>query len=290
MLTTTRALYDNLYQRILPAVQSPGECRSITLRLLNHYYQSDAIAVALDTKLSAGLSTDILEGIVARLHQQEPIQYILQTAYFLDLEFMVTPAVLIPRPETEELVSFILHENRAPGLQVLDIGTGSGCIAITLQQKLPNAQVDALDISEQALQVARLNASHHQAHISWHQMDVLHDSLPEKKWDIIASNPPYVCASEKQHMQQRVNFYEPAQALFVSDETPLLFYERIAKLASTHLKPTGKIYLEINERFGADLAKLLDTYEFRAICIGKDLQGKDRWITACVPHQNPVIS
>ncbi len=148
MINSTQALYENLYQRILPAAQSPGECRSITLRLLNHYYQCNALAVSLDRRLSPSLPTDVLQDIVVRLHQQEPIQYILQTAYFLDLKFMVTPGVLIPRPETEELVSLILRENTLSGLQVLDIGTGSGCIAITLEQELSHAHVDALDISE----------------------------------------------------------------------------------------------------------------------------------------------
>jgi len=284
MINSTKSLYENLYQRILPAVQSPDECRAITLRLLSHYYQCDGLAVSLDKKLSLELPTDVLEEIVIRLHQQEPIQYILQTAYFLDLQFMVTPAVLIPRPETEELVLLILRENTLSGLQVLDIGTGSGCMAITLEQELSHAQVDAIDISEQALKVARRNAALHQAHISWHQMDILQSPLPDKKWDIIVSNPPYVCVSEKQHMHQRVLSYEPAQALFVPDEAPLVFYEQIAQLASTHLKPAGKLYLEINERFGADLATLFNKHQFREVCIGKDLNGKDRWITARSPQ------
>ncbi len=140
------------------------------------------------------------------------------------------------------------------------------------------------------MKVARSNATRHQSGVNWYQMDVLQSPLPDKKWDIIVSNPPYVCISEKQHMQQRVLSYEPAQALFVPDGTPLIFYERIAQLASTHLKPTGKLYLEINERFGADLATLFNKYQFREVCIGKDLHGKDRWITARTPYQNTAIS
>jgi release factor glutamine methyltransferase len=290
MINSTQALYENLYQRILPAAQSPGECRSITLLLLNHYYQLDALAVALDKSLSPGLPADVLQDIVARLQQQEPIQYILETAYFLNREWMVTTDVLIPRPETEELVTLILRENKLPGLHVLDIGTGSGCIAITLAQELNHAHVDAVDISEQALKVARHNTVRHQAAVTWHQMDIFESPLPDKKWDIIVSNPPYVCTSEKQHMQQRVLSYEPTQALFVPDENPLIFYKRIAQLASTHLKPTGKLYLEINERFGTDVATLFNKHPFKEVYIGKDLHGKDRWVTARIAHQNTAIS
>lgn len=280
MIHSIRALYENLYQRILPAVQSADECSAITLRLLDHYYQYDAVTVALNKRISPGLPTNVLQDIVVRLHQQEPIQYILQTAHFLDLTLMVTPAVLIPRPETEELISLILRENTLAGIEVLDIGTGSGCIAIALQQGLPHAYVDAVDISEQALEVARHNATLYQASINWYQLDVLRQPLPNKKWDIIVSNPPYVATSEKQQMQQRVLGYEPAGAIFVPDATPLLFYERIAELASTHLKPTGKLYLEINERFGPDLTRLFTKYLFKEVSIGKDFRGKDRWITA----------
>jgi release factor glutamine methyltransferase len=177
-----------------------------------------------------------------------------------------------------------LHENTLPGLKVLDIGTGSGCIAIKLKQGLTHAHVDALDMSEQALEVARHNGELHQARINWYQLDILQNPLPDKKWNIIVSNPPYVCISEKQHMQQRVVSYEPAQALFVPDETPLVFYKRIAYLASIHLKPAGKLYLEINEHFGADVAVLLKQHPFEEVRIGQDLHGKDRWVTARMTH------
>lgn len=285
MIKSSKFLYNNLYQRILPTVESPGECRSIVLRLLNYYFQIDPISITLDKPLAHSFPTDMLADVIQRLHQQEPIQYILEEAPFMNRDFFVNPSVLIPRPETEELVQLILKENSTPGLQILDIGTGSGCIAITLEKGLRDAQVDGLDISLPALEVARHNAHRWQANINWIQANVLQYPLPKKKWDIIVSNPPYVCLSEREQMQQRVLAYEPTQAIFVSDEAPLIFYEQIIQLSSIHLQPTGKLYLEINERFGLTLAAKLADKQFNDIHIGQDLQGKDRWIKAKAPHQ-----
>ncbi|MHB9147776.1 MAG: peptide chain release factor N(5)-glutamine methyltransferase [Candidatus Amoebophilus sp.] len=285
MIKSSRALYNNLYQRILPAVESAGECRAVVLRLVEYYFQIDALAITLDKPLVHTFSTDILAEIIQRIHQHEPIQYILGEAPFMNRNFFVNRSVLIPRPETEELVQLIIKENSKPGLHILDIGTGSGCIAITLAKDLSDAQVDGLDISGPALKVARSNAQRLQANVSWIQANILQDPLPERKWDIIVSNPPYVCLSEKEQMQQRVLAYEPAQAIFVSDEAPLIFYEQIIQLASTHLQPTGKLYLEINERFGLALASKLADKQFNDIYVEQDLQGKDRWVKATAPHQ-----
>jgi release factor glutamine methyltransferase len=284
MIKTSKDLYNNLYRRILPSVESTGECRAVVLRLLDYYFQIDTIALTLNKPLVHELSIDILADVVQRLYKQEPIQYILEEAPFMNRDFFVTTSVLIPRPETEELVQLILKENRTPGLRVLDIGTGSGCIAITLAKDLRDAQVDGLDISPQALEVARYNAQHLQAAINWIEADVLQHPLPEKKWDIIVSNPPYVCLSEQEQMKQCVLAYEPTQAIFVSDKTPLIFYEKIIELASTHLQPTGKLYLEINEKFGATLVSKLANKQFKDIHIGQDFQGKDRWVKAKAPH------
>jgi release factor glutamine methyltransferase len=284
MIESSRALYNNLYQRILPTLEDPRECRSMVLRLLEHYFQINATAITLDKPLAHALPTDILADTIQRLHQQEPIQYIVEKAPFINRDFFVNLSVLIPRPETEELVQLIIKENNTPGLHILDIGTGSGCIAITLAKEMPDAQVDGLDISLSALETARYNAQHLQANVNWIQANILKDPLPIKKWDIIVSNPPYVCLSEQEQMQPRVLAYEPAQAIFVADETPLLFYEKIIELASTHLRPTGKLYLEINERFGLALAARLTDNHFKDIHIGQDLQGKDRWIKAKAPY------
>jgi release factor glutamine methyltransferase len=287
MIKTSKALYHNLYQRILPAVESEMACRSITLRLLAYFFQYDTLALTLDTPLVTPAPMDILAGVIERIRHQEPIQYILGEAPFMDRDFEVNPAVLIPRPETEELVALILketlQENTKTNLQILDIGTGSGCIAITLAKELPDAQVDGLDVSRQALEVAQRNAIRWQANVNWIEMDILRDSLPNKKWNILVSNPPYVCCSEKKFMHKRVLAYEPPEAIFVPDENPLLFYERIIHLGAIYLQPTGKLYLEINENFGPKLANLLASYQFDDIQVGKDLQRKDRWITALAP-------
>jgi len=283
MIKTSKALFHHLYQRILPAAYTPGEASTIAFLILEHYFHCDRIAITLDKPLTNELPTDILTDIIERLLQQEPIQYILKEAPFMSRDFYVDPAVLIPRPETEELITHILQENNnKAGLAILDIGTGSGCIAITLAKELPTAQVDGLDISTQALEVAKHNAARWQATVNWIQADILNDPIPDKKWDIFVSNPPYVCFSEKQTMQKRVLAYEPPQALFVSDDTPLIFYERIIELAKTHLKSKGKLYFEINEKFGAILANQLAKNQFKDIKIGKDLQGKDRWLKGSI--------
>jgi len=278
VLNTTKELYENLYHRILPVSHSQGECRAIILRIITHFYAHDAIAIAVNKRLSESLPTNVLQDVVERLYKQEPIQYILQKSDFCNREFIVTPTVLIPRPETEELTIRILRENTSPDLKILDIATGSGCIAITLQKELKNPYVDALDINEQALKIARYNAKLNQSTINWYQIDILKRALPNKKWDIIVSNPPYVCLAEMQYMLPQVLHYEPAEALFVPDAWPLIFYERIIHQASTHLKKDGKLYLEINERFGREIAALCYEHNFKEVCIAKDLHDKDRFV------------
>jgi release factor glutamine methyltransferase len=280
MITTAKTLYENLYNRILPAAPSPGECRAIVLRIIEHFYNLDSISIALDKQLSKPLSTDVLQEVVEHLQKQEPIQYILQKSHFVTREFMVSPAVLIPRPETEELVLRILRENNLPHLHILDIATGSGCIAITLQKELQAAHVDAIDIDEHSLKVAHHNAEQHQVNITWHQLDILQDALPKHKWDIIVSNPPYVCMSEMQYMLPQVVAYEPAQALFVPDTSPLIFYERIIEQASESLTHRGKLYLEINEKFGKEVSALCHQHNFSEVSVGKDIHNKDRFVIA----------
>jgi release factor glutamine methyltransferase len=283
-LITSRQLYKNIYQVILPTVQDTRECQAITQRILAYTFQCDQVAIVLDKPLQ--LTTACIENltnIIQRIHQDEPIQYILGQAPFMGRDFYVTPAVLIPRPETEELVTAILQENTSPNLSVLEIGTGSGCIAITLKKAWPSSQIDALEISQKALEIAAINAQHLEATINWLHGDLFQSSLPHKQWELIVSNPPYIPLSEKTYMHQRVWAYEPSQALFVPDSQPLVFYERIIKLATKHLKPYGKIYLEINEAFGQNIAHQLDLAGFESIQIRKDLQGKDRWVSAIFP-------
>lgn len=277
--TTSKTLYHTILQAILPTLQHEGECQAITQRLLAHYFHLDMVAVLLDTPLNISRTqAQLLHKAIARLQGHEPIQYVLGETWFMNRRFQVSPAVLIPRPETEALVQHIIQENPRAGSRVLDIGTGSGCIAITLQQELLHAIVAALDIDAAALRVAQANAEELGATVQWVQTDLLQEPLPAQRWDIMVSNPPYVRQSEQTTMQRQVLDYEPAKALFVPNDQPLVFYERIVSLAPQHLRPAGKLYLEINEAFGAAVADLLVGAGFGAVCVMQDLHGKDRWV------------
>ena len=285
--TTSKALYQTLYKQLRPAIDHERECHAIVSRLLAHYGGIEAVQIALDTPIAlTPAQQQQLDTAVQRLVRQEPLQYVLGVTPFFGRTFSVSPAVLIPRPETESLVQHIVADNPKAGRRVLDIGTGSGCIAITLQQELPQATVDALDISAAALQVATTNAAQLGATVHYFQADILQTPLPDKLWDVIVSNPPYVRESEKDYMHRRVLDHEPAEALFVPDHAPLLFYERIAQLARTHLAPGGKLYVEINEAFGAATAALLAQQGLHKVSISQDIHGKDRWVvgsSACPP-------
>jgi len=277
-------LYQQLYQAILPTIQEAHECQAITQRILGHYFQCGWVDQLVEKVLTLSpYQVQQLTQVVQRLQQHEPIQYVLGATSFLGRTFQVNPTVLIPRPETEEMVQAILQENRAPGLRVLDIGTGSGCIAITLQQALPQATVYALDIDPGALRTAQANAQRLGATLQWLQQDILHQALPAQRWDLIVSNPPYVRTMEQRQMQRRVVDYEPAQALFVPNEHPLLFYEKIAALIPQHLAPEGNVYLEINEAFGPAVASLLAQAGLQDLRLQQDLQGKDRWVSGRLP-------
>ena len=222
-----------------------------------------------------------LPDVIDKLKQGMPIQYVLGECEFYGHRFLVNSHTLIPRPETEELVQLILqHANPALPLRILDIGTGSGCIAISLKLHLPNAEVTALDVSLPALEIAQDNAKLHAVEVHFEHADILTPSAQQQPFDIIVSNPPYVCLSEQQQMQQNVLAFEPHTALFVDDKTPLLFYEAIARFAKQHLKPEGKLYVEINERFGAATCRLFAEHHLRDIALHKDLFGKDRFVSA----------
>ena len=233
-----------------------------------------------DRKLSKE-QRDLLHKIAARLANHEPLQYVIGEAWFHGRMFKVNRDVLIPRPETGELVDCILRENPQTGLKVLDIGTGSGCIAVSLAVDLPSPQVEAWDISPKALAVARENAERHHARITFKQTDILERvPLPDAQWDIIVSNPPYVTEKEKSTMEANVLQWEPGIALFVPDEAPLRFYEAIAKFGQKHLKDGGKLYFEINQLYGKETTQLLQHVGYSAINLIQDSCGNDRIITA----------
>jgi len=221
--------------------------------------------------------------IIGRLLQHEPLQYVLGCAHFYGLELEVNPAVLIPRPETEELVDLVVRENTGRRqLHILDICTGSGCIPIALSAHLPAEKVYGLDISQPALDLARKNALKYGQPVEWLQQDILKQDLPlsPASLDIMVSNPPYVLEQEKAFMRKNVLAFEPHLALFVPDNNALLFYKRIAGLGVGHLKAGGKLYLEINEQQAAPVAQLLQELDYDQVQVLPDLFGKDRFIRA----------
>ncbi|MCF6365899.1 MAG: peptide chain release factor N(5)-glutamine methyltransferase [Bacteroidales bacterium] len=222
-----------------------------------------------------------LQNIINRLKKFEPLQYIVGFTFFFDLKINLTEYVLIPRPETEELVNLIISETeQMEGLLVLDIGTGSGCIAVSLAKNLSGANVYAIDICEKALKTAKSNASENNAHVSFIQADILNpNSLGEvNRFDIIVSNPPYVLNSEKAHMGKNVLNYEPGSALFVENNNPLVFYKAIVKFAKQNLRSSGRLYFEINEQFGGKIKNMLEKSGFKSIKIFKDIKGKNRMV------------
>lgn len=227
---------------------------------------------------------DEIRKIVSRLKNHEPIQYILGQTEFYGLPFYSTPGVLIPRPETEELVQWIIQETTLPSPTLLDIGTGTGCIAISLQKNIQQSKVLACDISPVCIETALRNAELNAAPISVVEYDILNFTPPISfpDLDIIVSNPPYVRETEKLLMNRNVLDYEPALALFITDENPLIFYERIADFALLHLKNRGHLYFEINEAFGPQCVKMLHAKGFSDIQLKKDINGKDRMIRSVI--------
>ncbi len=233
-----------------------------------------------------------LDAITERLKKNEPVQYVLGEAWFAGMKFKVNKNVLIPRPETEELVDWIVKESqkvnpesfRDKNQNIIDIGTGSGCIPITLKKKLPKANVSAIDVCSEALFTATENAIELNTDVDF----LLFDFLDKEKWkelhqyDIIVSNPPYVKQSEINTMHERVKEFEPHLALFVPDEDALLFYKKLSGFAINHLKPGGSLFVEINESLGEQVTNLFQAAGFANIELRKDMQGKDRMIKATI--------
>ena len=218
---------------------------------------------------------------VEKLKKNIPIQYILGETEFYGLRFAVNESVLIPRPETEELVEWIKNDCKdVDSLQILDVGIGSGCIAVALKHELPFVEITAFDISEKVLETARKNAEKNKIYIDFKQVDILYENIFSQKWDIIVSNPPYIPQKERMNMQKNVCEYEPSLALFVPDETPLLFYEKIAQFAQSHLTENGKLYFEIHFDAGKSVVNLLKNLNFENIKLRQDLSGNDRMVRA----------
>lgn len=232
-----------------------------------------------------------LEGYTRQLLQHRPVQYVLHEAWFAGLPFYVDGHVLIPRPETEELVDWIgtlyapTQNEQQKAVQLLDVGTGSGCIPIALKTKFNGWQVHALDVSAGALQVAQKNATALGVAVNFYLADILNpqywQALPV--FDVIVSNPPYIRQSEEADMRNNVTGFEPHTALFVPDEDALLFYRQITAFAAQHLTPGGRLFFEINESFGAEVCALLAGSGFTNVTLKQDMQGKDRMVMGCKP-------
>ena len=227
---------------------------------------------------------DVLYEMSRRLQNQEPIQYIIGKETFCGMPFVVNRHVLIPRPETQDLVEWIAEEDQQTNpCRLLDMGTGSGCIAISLAKKLPHVQVEAWDISGEALQVARQNALNNQVKVDFHQQDILSASPGIAEWNVIVSNPPYITNKEKAEMEANVLNWEPHTALFVPDHDPLLFYRRIAQLGMSMLVNGGALYFEINRAYGTETIAMLQALGYKDIIIRKDRFNNERMIKATRP-------
>ena len=264
----------------LAGVADPHEVQAMIRVICEDVFNYDPVDVALrQESVLPDFAQQRITDLIHRLQCHEPLQYIVGNARFHGHKFKVTPAVLIPRPETEQLVDLIVDENKESDLRVLDMGTGSGCIAISLARALKFAQVDALDVSRDALAVARANAEALQVKVRFFESDMLAPQ-PAATYDIIVSNPPYICWSERESMERNVKDYEPGQALFVPDNDPLLFYKAIVPYAKQSLERGGRLYLEINQRFGAEVKHLLDEHGFDEVRIIDDSYGKVRFAAA----------
>lgn len=281
------------FQNGLSGLYDKHETEAITLLVINEVSKLSRPSIkAFPEKEVPAEQADQFESILAQLKTGKPVQYILGHTEFYGLNFLVNASVLIPRPETEELVDWCLIsmrktvQNFHPYLPVLDIGTGSGCIAISLKKNLPGAQVSAVDISPEALQTAKFNAEANDVEIGFIQADILNIELGSPlntTWSVIVSNPPYVTLQDKEKMHTNVTDFEPHTALFVPLNDPLQFYTAIANFAKNNLMANGLLFFEINESFGHETVKLLADKGFIDIELRKDMGEKFRMIKAVHP-------
>ncbi|MHA6248718.1 peptide chain release factor N(5)-glutamine methyltransferase [Pontibacter sp. CAU 1760] len=278
-MPTIQQMQQLIRQHIQEVYPEP-EAGGIAQLVLEHVLQQSRVQLSLNKQEPVSEAQEqAIEAAVARLQGQEPVQYVLGEAHFYGLDLLVDERVLIPRPETEELVDLVLKQHgQRQGLQVLDICAGSGCIPLALAANLAGATVYGLEISEGALEVAKANAARYNLPVTWLQQDIFDpiNALPVASLDIIISNPPYVLEDEKQQMRPNVLLYEPHLALFVPDTDALRYYVRIAEVAGQLLRQGGMLYFEINERYGQEVKALLLQQGFSAAGVVQDLFGKDR--------------
>ena len=275
--TSTLSLFRQIRDDIKPIYgQEADMLAMLVVEEVSGFNRTD---ILVDNKFQTGPNfRSMILKYILQLKREEPIQYILGKAYFFDNMYEVNEDTLIPRPETEELVQLVLgHIQDGASLNILDIGTGSGCIASSIALNSPFAEVDGVDISTSALTVARRNAEKLGAKVNFFHGDIF-SYTTNKRYDVIVSNPPYVRESEKKLMNANVINHEPASALFVSDKNPLIFYDRIIEFGKNAIKPGGALFFEVNEAFGNEVAKMLGKSNYHKIEVVKDINDKDRFV------------
>ena len=281
-MTTAKTIFNQLVSEIT-SVYEENEAKSIVYLLLEHYSKCSKTDILLDNTISQPFD---FQEVIARLKAQEPVQYIIGETEFYGRKFKVTPDTLIPRPETEELVQLTIDNEQLTKRidskpRILDIGTGTGCIAISLACELPNSQVYAYDISEKALKIAQENAQKNKVNVTFERVNILESfTVHPLPFTVIVSNPPYVMNAEKLQMEQNVLAYEPHLALFVEDSNPLIFYKAIAEFAAKNLITNGLCVVEINQAFGLETAESFWNQGFKSVEVVKDMFGKDRMVKA----------
>jgi len=285
---TVKELQHHTLSRLLPAFDIT-EARILTRRLLNHFTPHDSMYINLNPHKV--VDSDVVASVdnaVNQLLKDKPIQYVLGETVFCGFTFFVADSVLIPRPETEELVLWIMEENPFAG-KIYDICTGSGCIAISLAKYIKSCEVFAVEISPNALNIAKKNAVLNKARVNFREYNILKPDFQhavKNKFDVIVSNPPYVREVEKLLMHKRVLEYEPHLAIFVDNRNPLVFYHTILQFGQTHLTKNGKLYFEINENFGEEMINLYKEYGYEDIRLKQDIHGKDRMICGKLKSKN----
>ena len=281
--------YRTQFIQELTPIYDVGEAESFFYLIVEEKHQLKRIDLALHPDLVFSEAEIVIwNSILEQLKQEIPVQYLLGKTSFYGLDFEVNENVLIPRPETEELVEWILKRQKlnpetsgeSKKIHILDIGTGSGCIAISLAKNLPNATVFAIDVSEKALATARKNAENNSVNVTFINQNILETGDLQQQFDIIVSNPPYVRNLEKEEIKKNVLDNEPHLALFVEDNDALIFYKKIAELAQKNLSENGQLYFEINQYLGEEMIDLLEKMNFAAIELRKDIYGNDRMIRA----------
>lgn len=271
--------YRNQYRDTLAGLYQSAEIDDIFKRCIQHFFEWSPVKIGLEPQYSLSIEElGQLEDALTLLRQGTPLQYIFKTTTFMGVALQLSPAVLIPRPETEELVEWVLDNHENPSLKVWDLCSGSGCIAIALKAHRTQWDLTGFELSEAAITIAQSNAVKNDLAVKFIQQDILQWDPPQEKVAVMVSNPPYVLPSEKKHMHANVLEHEPAIALFVPEEDPLLFYRKILLIASQCLQQKGQLYFEINPLLVDEMIALGKQYDFVFATVKKDIFGKDRFI------------